>query len=197
MPNVGGRGKGVKKRRKVDVTRLSPAQTLNDSCLEADNALSKKDTRMRIRICLKESLESEYWLRRLGLKSKPDLVRCQDNLPGESTELAKIFATIARKLKENGPSILAGEDSTIPLQSISRHRTGPEMGRSLLFQIHNSYGWHWAYRSNGEWAGLDYELGVQPHNWKYWKAGEEGQDPEKLKNRHDNPLWKVIKRKSR
>ena len=55
---------------------------------------------MRIRISLKESRESEYWLRLLDLKSKSDLVRRRDDLRQESTELAKIFATIARNLTE-------------------------------------------------------------------------------------------------
>ncbi len=67
--------------------------------LEADNALSKRDTLMRIRICLKESRESEYWLRLLDLGKRLALDRRRQALIQESNELAKIFATIARKLR--------------------------------------------------------------------------------------------------
>lgn len=67
--------------------------------IEADNALSKRDSRMRIRICLKESRESEYWLRLLDLGNSHSLDQKRRTLIQESVELAKIFATIARKLR--------------------------------------------------------------------------------------------------
>ena len=54
---------------------------------------------MRIRICLKESRESEYWLRLLDLSQVSQLLPYREALQKESVELAKIFATIARKLK--------------------------------------------------------------------------------------------------
>jgi len=66
--------------------------------VEADNPLSGKDALMRIRICLKESRESEYWLRLLDLSSRQQLEPRRQALTRESVELAKIFATIARKL---------------------------------------------------------------------------------------------------
>ena len=67
--------------------------------LEANNALSQKDALMRIRICLKESRESEYWLRLLDLSKKPQLAVLCEQLIQESSELARIFATITRKLE--------------------------------------------------------------------------------------------------
>jgi len=66
--------------------------------LEADNALSRKDCLVRIRICLKESRESEYWLRLLDLGNKPQLLRHRESLIRESAELARIFAAITRKM---------------------------------------------------------------------------------------------------
>ena len=66
--------------------------------LEGDNALSQKDSLMRIRICLKESRESEYWLRLLDLDQGSQLDVSRERLVQESDELARIFATISRKL---------------------------------------------------------------------------------------------------
>jgi four helix bundle protein len=66
--------------------------------LEADNALSRRDSLMRMRICLKESRESEYWLRLLDLSVKPELLDRRASLMQESAELARIFATICRKM---------------------------------------------------------------------------------------------------
>jgi endoglucanase len=57
------------------------------------------------------------------------------------------------------------------------------------------HGWHWAFyafRDDGSWGGLDYELGTAPLGAAYWKAVEAGADPEKLKQRGPNPLWDVL-----
>jgi four helix bundle protein len=63
--------------------------------IEANEALSKKDFLMRIKICRKESKESRYWL---------NLVNCpgsalskKDALIQEATELMKIFGAIVSK----------------------------------------------------------------------------------------------------
>lgn len=63
--------------------------------IEANEALSKKDFIMRIKICRKESKESRYWLR---------LVHCHEAgrpehlaLIQEATELMKIFGAILTK----------------------------------------------------------------------------------------------------
>ena len=55
--------------------------------------------------------------------------------------------------------------------------------------------WHWAFyafRGDGAWGGLDYELGTAPLDGPYWVAVEEGADPETMKQRGPNPLWEVI-----
>ncbi|MBI3005845.1 MAG: four helix bundle protein [Ignavibacteriales bacterium] len=69
--------------------------SVGSNYIEANEALSKKDLIMRIKICRKEAKESAYWLR---------LVRCQDSekeeqrqLIQEATELTKIFGAILTK----------------------------------------------------------------------------------------------------
>ena len=60
----------------------------------------------------------------------------------------------------------------------------------------NDHDWHWAFyafRGDGSWGGLYYELGTERLGGKHWQAAERGEDPEMLKNRHDNPLWEVIR----
>ena len=53
-------------------TRQLPRSSgsISANYLEADNALSKRDSLMRIRICLEESRESKYWLRLLDLNQR-------------------------------------------------------------------------------------------------------------------------------
>jgi four helix bundle protein len=65
--------------------------------LEANEALSKKDFLMRIRISRKESKETWYWLRLLDTKHDTSLNEERDQLVQESTELMRIFGTILRK----------------------------------------------------------------------------------------------------
>ena len=65
--------------------------------LEADNALSQKDRLMRLRICLKEAQECEYWLGLLDLRSRPTLETSRKQLRIECSELAKILAVLIRK----------------------------------------------------------------------------------------------------
>jgi four helix bundle protein len=63
--------------------------------IEANEALSKKDFVMRIKICRKESKESRYWLRLLDV---PDLLEEErQTLIKEADELMKIFSAIMRK----------------------------------------------------------------------------------------------------
>ena len=63
--------------------------------IEANEALSKKDFLMRIKICRKEAKESRYWLELLNESSKfkPKITV----LTGEATELIKIFSSILEK----------------------------------------------------------------------------------------------------
>ena len=66
---------------------------------EANESLSKKDFKLRIKICRKEAKESAYWLRLIhetnGLKNAGDAQR----LVQEANELKKIFSSILEKSK--------------------------------------------------------------------------------------------------
>ena len=65
--------------------------------IEANEALSKKDFRMRIKISRKESKESRYWLRLLDTHDDTALNSERDKLIQESTELMLIFGAILNK----------------------------------------------------------------------------------------------------
>ena len=66
--------------------------------IEANEALSKKDFKMRIKICIKEAKESSYWLKLLkGTNNKIDPI--VNNLIQESIELKKILCAILNKSK--------------------------------------------------------------------------------------------------
>lgn len=65
--------------------------------IEANEALSRKDFAMRIKICRKEAKETIYWLR----LSEPDNEQEKEReiLINEATELMKIFGSILEKTK--------------------------------------------------------------------------------------------------
>jgi four helix bundle protein len=65
--------------------------------LEANEALSKKDFVVRIKICRKEAKESRLWLRLLDLDDRPQLLDDQAALIREAEELTSIFGAIFRK----------------------------------------------------------------------------------------------------
>ena len=66
--------------------------------IEANEALSKKDFAMRIKICRKEAKESIYWLRLLAIDEK-SLELKRQWLINEYPELMKIFGAIVEKTK--------------------------------------------------------------------------------------------------
>ena len=66
--------------------------------IEANEALSKKDFAMRIKICRKESKESVYWLRLLDI-TESNMDKERQVLVNEATELTKIFRAIVEKTK--------------------------------------------------------------------------------------------------
>ncbi|MBM3119342.1 MAG: four helix bundle protein [Chloroflexi bacterium] len=66
--------------------------------IEANEALSKKDFTMRIKICRKECKESRYWLRLIEVK-RGNTENKQQSLVNEATELMKIFGSILEKTK--------------------------------------------------------------------------------------------------
>ena len=63
--------------------------------IEANEALSKKDFLMRIKICRKEAKESRYWLLLIELNNL--LEKERQELIKEATELMMIFGSIIRK----------------------------------------------------------------------------------------------------
>ncbi len=66
-----------------------------------------------------------------------------------------------------------------------------------LVRVIDEPGWHWAFyafRGDDEWTGLDYELGFDPVDPRIWDSGKRGEDPERYKRRHDNPLWQILER---
>ena len=62
--------------------------------IEANEALSKKDFRMRVKISRKESKETRYWLRLLDTQDDAALNKERDKLVQESTEIMRIFGAI-------------------------------------------------------------------------------------------------------
>ena len=65
--------------------------------IEANEALSKKDFVLRIKISRKESKESRYWLNLIDTDSDKSLNKEKDEYIQESTELMNIFGAILKK----------------------------------------------------------------------------------------------------
>jgi len=67
--------------------------------IEANEALSKKDFVMRIKICRKEAKESRYWLRLVNTGGNRELEQERKELEDEASELTHIFGSIVTKSK--------------------------------------------------------------------------------------------------
>ncbi len=67
--------------------------------IEANEALSKRDFVMRIKICRKEAKESGLWLRLIETGGSSTSNEVQRSLIQESIELMKIFGAILEKSK--------------------------------------------------------------------------------------------------
>ena len=65
--------------------------------IEANEALSKKDFLMRIKICRKEAKESKYWLRLVDTNNDTELEKEGKELQNEAHELTCIFGSIITK----------------------------------------------------------------------------------------------------
>ncbi len=76
---------------------IRAAGSVGANYIEANEALSKKDFSMRIKICRKEAKESRYWLH----LSNPCQINEEEKtmLIQEATELTKIFSSILLKCK--------------------------------------------------------------------------------------------------
>jgi len=66
---------------------------------EANEALSKRDFLMRIKISRKEAKESSYWLRLIHETNRLQNADEAERLIQEANELKKIFSSIAEKSK--------------------------------------------------------------------------------------------------
>jgi four helix bundle protein len=67
--------------------------------IEANEALSRKDFSMRVKICRKEAKETIYWLK---LSEPVEVQQSEQNyLIGEATELMKILGAIIEKSKQS------------------------------------------------------------------------------------------------
>ncbi|MDD5450712.1 MAG: four helix bundle protein [Desulfovibrionales bacterium] len=67
--------------------------------IEANEALSKKDFVMRIKICRKEAKESRYWLKLIDTDGEQGCENEREGLEQEATELMNIFGAILRKIE--------------------------------------------------------------------------------------------------
>ena len=65
--------------------------------IEADEALSKKDFLMRVKICRKEAKESRLFLRLLDTGLTKTILSARDQLAAEARELTLIFSSIISK----------------------------------------------------------------------------------------------------
>lgn len=77
---------------------LRSSASVGANYIEAQEALSRKDFAMRVKICRKEAKESLYWLRLLELKGD-GLEAKRQSLLAESAELVKILSSIVEKVK--------------------------------------------------------------------------------------------------
>jgi four helix bundle protein len=67
--------------------------------IEANESFSKKDFRMKIKICRKEAKESAYWLR-LIIETNDEKIKNEGNiLRNEAIELKKIFSKVLESSK--------------------------------------------------------------------------------------------------
>jgi len=67
--------------------------------IEANEALSKKDLKMRLKICRMEAKESAYWLRLINETNSLKNANDAKSLMQEANELKKIFSSILEKTR--------------------------------------------------------------------------------------------------
>ena len=98
--------RGLVKKLKTTIANTEDGRQLIKSSgsvganyIEANESLSKRDFRMRIKICRKEAKESRYWLRLLNNEDNLHLKAEIEDLLQEATELMNIFGTILVKTK--------------------------------------------------------------------------------------------------
>jgi len=76
---------------------IKASGSVGSNYIEANEALSKKDFIMRIKICRKEAKESRYWLKLIDTGDKMEQENERKILENEASELMNIFGSILRK----------------------------------------------------------------------------------------------------
>jgi four helix bundle protein len=76
---------------------IKASGSIGANYIEANEAPSKKDFVMRIKICRKEAKESRYWLKLTDSCAKAEEENIRKTLEKEATELMNIFGSIIRK----------------------------------------------------------------------------------------------------
>ena len=79
---------------------IRSAGSVGANYIEANEALSKKDFAMRVKICRKEAKESRYWLELFDIKDE-QIEKQRQLLFNEATELTKIFGAIVEKVDKS------------------------------------------------------------------------------------------------
>ena len=78
---------------------LKASGSVGANYIEANESLSKKDFKYRIKICRKEAKESAYWLRLIRETNPPEFADEVILLFNEANELKKIFSAILENSK--------------------------------------------------------------------------------------------------
>jgi four helix bundle protein len=76
---------------------INASGSVGANYIEANEALSKKDFVMRIKICRKEAKESRYWLQLIDAGGNIELENERQELTTEAQELTHIFGSIVTK----------------------------------------------------------------------------------------------------
>jgi four helix bundle protein len=78
---------------------IRSSSSVGANYIEANEAISRKDFFLHIKISRKESKESGYWLKLLDLRTCEQLQNARDLLLKEAMELVRIFASIVNQEK--------------------------------------------------------------------------------------------------
>ena len=93
MPRLKNTPANIEDRRQL----IKASGSVGANYIEANEALSKKDFLMRIKICRKEAKESRYWLRLIDTDNNDELEQERKALENEASELTHIFGSIVTK----------------------------------------------------------------------------------------------------
>ncbi len=82
----------------IEITKqlVRSSGSIGANYIEANEALSKKDFTLRVKICRKEAKETRYWLQLIETDGE-ELEKGRLSLFNEATEITKIFGAIVEK----------------------------------------------------------------------------------------------------